>query len=53
MKSQLTQIFSILFMLCVLATIVVFFATDKNMKATWIVGVCAIVLYFLYRFSKR
>ncbi len=53
MKPQLTQIFSVLFLVFVIATLVVYFSTDKNLKATWIVGICAIVLYFLYRFSKR
>jgi hypothetical protein len=36
-----------------LATIAVYFVTDKDMKLTWITGACAVVCYFLYRFSRR
>lgn len=53
MNHKLQQLFSTLFLLFFLATIVVYFATDKNMKWTWITGACAVVTYFLYRFSRR
>ncbi len=53
MKPQLRQIYLVLFMLCSIATIVVYYATDKNLTIFWILGICSIVLYLLYRFSKR
>lgn len=53
MNPKLQQIFSVLFLVLVLATVVVYFATDKNMKITWIMSILAIISYFLYRFSRR
>ena len=53
MNRKLQQLFSTLFLLFFLATIIVYFATGKNMKWTWITGACAVVTYFLYRFSRR
>lgn len=52
MNRKLNRISSMLFMLFVLATIVVYFVTDKNMKWTWITGMIALFLYFVSRFTK-
>jgi len=43
----------IVFMIAVVATIIIYFATDKNMKYTWYAGGTAIALYLIYRFSKQ
>ncbi len=52
-KHQIQQLFSTLFLLFFILTIVVYFASGKNMTYTWIVAAMAIVCYFVYRFSKR
>ena len=52
-KHQIQQLFSTLFLVFFLSTIVVYFATGKNMTYTWIMASIAIVCYFIYRFFKR
>ncbi|MDD2512802.1 MAG: hypothetical protein PHH64_04765 [Proteiniphilum sp.] len=47
------NIFLLLFMLAFIATIVVYFSSDKDMKLTWYFGGAAILCYLIYRFSKK
>ncbi len=53
MDPRVRKIFMILLVVAVIATVVVYFVTDKNMKYTWYAGGTAVALYFLYRFSKQ
>ncbi|MGI6073448.1 MAG: hypothetical protein ACOYEA_02250 [Fermentimonas sp.] len=53
MNSKIRNIILLLFLLAFIATIVVYFAFDKNMKLTWYFGGAAIALYLLYRFGGK
>ncbi len=53
MDPKIRKIIMIVFMIAVAATIIIYFATDKNMKYTWYAGGTAIALYLIYRFSKQ
>lgn len=52
MSQNLKKITFILFAVAVVATIVVYVVTERDMKYTWIAGGIAIVLYLINRFSK-
>lgn len=43
----------ILFMIAFVATIIVYFSSDQNMKLTWIFGGAAILFYLIFRFAKK
>lgn len=53
MDPKVRKVIMILFLIAAVATIVIYFAFDKNMKLTWYSGGTAIALYLLYRFSKQ
>jgi uncharacterized membrane protein len=50
---KIRNIILIAFIIAVVATIIIYFATDKNIKYTWYAGGTAIALYLVYRFSKQ
>jgi bacteriorhodopsin len=50
---KIRKIILIAFMIAVVATIIIYYATDKNMKYTWYAGGTAMALYLVYRFSKQ
>lgn len=43
----------ILFMIAFVATIIVYFSSNQNMKLTWFFGGAAILFYLIFRFGKR
>jgi phosphate starvation-inducible membrane PsiE len=53
MDLKYRNIFLLLFMLAFIATIVVYFSSDKDMQLTWYIGGAAILFYLIYRFSKK
>ncbi|MDR1516615.1 MAG: hypothetical protein LBS52_00695 [Dysgonamonadaceae bacterium] len=52
MNPKIRQLLFFSFALAIVATIVVYIATDRNMKYTWLAGGITIVLYLINRFSK-
>lgn len=52
MSPRVRRIILILFLVAFVATIVVYFAYDKNLLYTWYAGCVAIIFYLMYRFSK-
>lgn len=52
MDPKIRNLFLLLFLLAFIATIVIYFSTDKDMKLTWWSGGAAIIFYLIYRFSK-
>lgn len=52
MSPKVRKIILILFLISVVATVVVYFVTDKEITSTWIVGGIAGMFYIMYRFSK-
>ena len=52
MSPKVRKIILILFIVSVIATIAVYFVTDKEMMSTWITGGVAGMFYIMYRFSK-
>lgn len=52
MSPKVRKIILILFIISVVATIAVYFITDKDMMSTWITGGVAGMFYIMYRFSK-
>ena len=53
MDLKYRNIFLLLFMLAFIATIVVYFSSDKDMQLTRYIGGAAILIYLIYRFSKK
>lgn len=53
MDPRIRKIIMILFLVAVVATIVIYYALDKDIKYTWYAGGTAIALYLLYRFTKQ
>jgi hypothetical protein len=52
MKPKVRKIILILFLISVVATVAVYFATNKDITATWITGGIAGMFYIMHRFSK-
>ena len=52
MNQKVRKVILILFLIAVVATVTVYFVTDKNITTTWITGGVAGMLYIMYRFSK-
>ena len=52
MNPKVRKVILILFLLSVITTVTVYFATDKNITSTWIAGGIAGMFYIMYRFSK-
>ncbi|WP_298650798.1 hypothetical protein [uncultured Proteiniphilum sp.] len=53
MDPKIRNIFLLLFLLAFLATVVVYFSSNQDMKLTWYFGGAAILFYLIYRFSKK
>lgn len=53
MNPKLRNLFLLLFLLGFIATIVVFFSSGKDMRSTWLLGGPTIILYLIYRFSRK
>jgi hypothetical protein len=53
MDIKIRNIFMVLFLLAFLATIIVYFSSNQDMKLTWYFGGAAILFYLIYRFSKK
>ncbi len=53
MDPKVRKIVLILFLIAAVATIVIYFVSDNNIKLTWYTGGTAIALYLFYRFSKQ
>lgn len=53
MDPKIRNLFLLLFLLAFIATIVVYFSSDKDIRLTWWVGGAAIIFYLIYRFSKK
>jgi hypothetical protein len=53
MDPKIRNIFLLLFLLAFLATVAVYFSSDRDMKLTWYFGGAAILCYLIYRFSKK
>lgn len=53
MDPKIRNIFMILFMIAFVATIIVYFSSNQNMKLTWFFGGAAILFYLIFRFGKR
>lgn len=53
MDPKLRNLFLLLFLLSFIATITVYFYTDKDIRLTWWFGGAAIIFYLIYRFSKK
>ncbi len=52
MSPQVRKVILILFLIAVVATVVIYFVTNKDIIATWISGGVAGMFYIMYRFSK-
>ena len=52
MSPKVKKIILILFLLSVITTVIIYFATDKDITSTWIAGGVAGMFYIMYRFSK-
>lgn len=52
MNPKVRKVILILFLIAVVATVVVYFATNKDIIATWITGGVAGMFYIMHRFSK-
>lgn len=52
MNPNVRNLFLLLFLLAFIATLVVYFSTDKDMQLTWYFAGAAVLFYFIYRFSK-
>ncbi len=52
MNKKVRKVILILFFVSVVATLITYFATDKDMISTWIAGGVAGMFYIMYRFSK-
>ena len=52
MNPKVRKVILILFLVSVVATVAVYFLTDKNITSTWIAGGTAGMFYIMYRFSK-
>ncbi len=52
MNKKVRKVILILFFISVVATLIAYFATDKDMISTWIAGGFAGMFYIMYRFSK-
>ncbi len=52
MSPKVRKIILILFLISVVATVVIYFATNKDIVSTWISGGIAGMFYIMYRFSK-
>ncbi len=52
MSPKVRKIILILFIISVVATVAVYFITDKEITTTWIAGGIAGMFYIMYRFSK-
>ena len=52
MSPKIRKVILILFLIAVVATITIYFVTDKSITSTWIAGGVAGMFYIMYRFSK-
>ena len=52
MSPKVKKVILILFLLSVIATVIIYFTTDKDITSTWIAGGVAGMFYIMYRFSK-
>lgn len=52
MSPKIRKVILILFLISVVATITIYFVTDKSITSTWIAGGIAGMFYIMYRFSK-
>lgn len=52
MNPKVRKVILVLFLISVIATVVVYFVTDKNITSTWIAGGIAGMFYIMHRFSK-
>ena len=52
MSPNVRKVILILFLISAVATITVYFITDKDIISTWIAGGIAGMFYIMYRFSK-
>lgn len=52
MSPKVKKVILILFLLSVIATVIIYFVTDKDITSTWISGGVAGMFYIMYRFSK-
>ncbi len=52
MSPKVRKVILILFIVSVVATVAVYFITNKDITATWIAGGVAGMFYIMYRFYK-
>lgn len=52
MSPNIRKAILILFLISVIATVTVYFITNKDITSTWIAGGIAGMFYIMYRFSK-
>ena len=52
MSPNVRKAILILFIISVIATVTVYFITNKDITSTWIAGGIAGMFYIMYRFSK-
>jgi hypothetical protein len=52
MSPNVRKAILILFLISVIATVTVYFITNKDITSTWIAGGIAGMFYIMYRFSK-
>ncbi len=52
MSPKVRKIILILFLISVVATVAIYFITNKDITYTWISGGVAGMFYIMYRFSK-
>lgn len=52
MNPKVRKIILILFIISAIATVAIYFITNKDIISTWIAGGIAGMFYIMYRFSK-
>jgi len=53
MDPKLRKLFLVLFAIGAIATIIVFYVSERNLTLTWILGGITILCYILFRFTKK
>ena len=53
MNRNLQNLFLLLFLLAFIATLVVYFSTDKDMTLTWYFAGAAVLFYLIYRIPGK
>lgn len=52
MNPKVRKVILILFLVSVIATVAIYFITNKDITSTWIAGGVAGMFYIMHRFSK-